>query len=130
MLHIPYKGGGPALNAAVGGEVEVIIISLPLSLPFIKAGRLRALALCSPKRSTLWPQLPTTAEAGLPGLESSSGPGMLAPSATPKAIIARIQFTAQGLDIIGNTPDEFAAYVRSETARWSKVIKASNIKVD
>ena len=145
MLHIPYKGGAPALNAAVGGEVELIIISLPLSLPFIKAGRLRALALCSPKRSKLWPQLPTTAEAGLPGLESSSGPGLLAPSATPKAIIARLhaetvkalavpalrdQFTAQGLDIIGNTPDEFAAVVRSETARWSKIIKASHIKPD
>jgi tripartite-type tricarboxylate transporter receptor subunit TctC len=145
MQHVPYKGGGPALNAAVGGEVEVIIISLPLSLPFMKAGRLRALALCAPKRAALWPQLPTTAEAGLPGLVSSSGPGMLAPAATPKPIIARIhaeitralaaeklrdQFTAQGLDVIGNTPEEFAAYVRSETARWSKVIKAASIKPD
>ncbi len=145
MVHIPYKGGGPALNAVVAGEIEMIIISLPSSLQFIKAGRLRALALCSPHRSALWPQLPTTAEAGLPGLESSSGPGLLAPSATPKAVIARIhaetvralavpdlreRYTAQGLEVIGNTSDEFAAMLRKETGRWSKIIKASNIKPD
>lgn len=145
MVHIPYKGGGPALNSVVAGEVEMIIISLPLSLPFIKAGRLRAVALCAPKRSTLWPQLPTTSEAGLPGLESTSGPGLLAPAATPKSIVSQIhaetvralavpdlrdRLQQQGLDVIGSTPEEFAALVRRETARWSKIIKTANIKPD
>ena len=145
MTHVPYKGGGPALHAVVAGEIELIVISLPLSLPFLKANRLRALALASQKRSALWPQLPTTAEAGLPGLESNSGPGMLAPAATPKPIITRLhgeiaratnlpelreRYIAQGLELVANTPDEFAATIRRETARWSKIIKASNITVD
>ena len=145
MTHIPYKGGGPALNAVVAGEIEMIIISLPSSLPFIKANRLRAVALASPKRAPLWPQLPTTAEAGLPGLESSSGPGLLGPGTLPRNIAARInaevvkacnvpelreRYVAQGLDVICNSPDEFAGVIRRETARWSKIVKASNITPD
>lgn len=145
MTHVPYKGGNPALNAAVGGEVEMIIISLPLSLPFIKSGRLRPLALCSLNRTKLWPQLPTTAESGLPGLESSSGPGLLAPSATSKPVINRLYneiikaisspklrelYTSQGLDVIGNSPEEFSGFIRSETLRWSKIIRSANIKLD
>lgn len=145
MTHIPYNGGGPALNAVIAGEIEVIVIGLGLSLPFIKAGRLRALALCDSKRSTVWPDVPTTAEAGLPGFESTSGPGLLAPAGTPRAIIARLhaetvkaltmpelrdRFRAQGLNVIANTPEEFASFVRKETVRWSNVAKAANIRLD
>jgi tripartite-type tricarboxylate transporter receptor subunit TctC len=144
MVHVPFKGGAPALNAVVAGDIEMIVISLPLSLPFIKAGRLRPLALCDKKRSAVWPQLQTAAEAGLPGCESHSGPGLLAPSRTPKAVVARLhadivkalsapdvreKLIAQGLDVIGNTPAEFAAVIREDSARWQKVVKAANVRL-
>ncbi|MCC6535745.1 MAG: tripartite tricarboxylate transporter substrate binding protein [Burkholderiales bacterium] len=144
MVHIPFKGGAPALNAVVAGEVETIVISLPISAPFIKAGRLRALALCDKARSAVLPQLPTTAEAGLPGLESRSGPGILVPAGVPKPIVARLHaeivkglaaadvrdmFTVQGLDVIGNSPEEFATVIREDSARWQKVIKAANVRL-
>jgi tripartite-type tricarboxylate transporter receptor subunit TctC len=144
MVHVPFKGGAPALNAVVAGEIEMIIISLPISLPFIKAGRLRALALCDRTRSAVWPQLPTAAEAGLFGLESRSGPGLLVPSGTPKAVVERLhgeivnvlaaaevreRFIAQGLDVIGNSPAEFATVIREDSSRWQKVIKAANVRL-
>jgi tripartite-type tricarboxylate transporter receptor subunit TctC len=144
MTHVPFKGGAPALNSVVAGDVEMIVISLPLSLPFAKAGRLRLLALCDKARSPVWPQLQTTAEAGLPGLESRSGPGLLAPGGTPKVIVTRLhaeivkalsapdvreKFVAQGLDVIGNSPAEFAAVIREDSARWQKVIKTANVRL-
>jgi tripartite-type tricarboxylate transporter receptor subunit TctC len=144
MVHVPFKGGAPALNAVVAGEVETIVISLPISLPFVKTGRLRALALCDTKRSAVWPQLPTTAEAGLPGLLSRSGPGVLGPARLPRPVLTRLhgeivkalsspdvreKLTAQGLDIIGNTPAEFATVIREDSARWEKVVKAANVKL-
>lgn len=144
MVHVPYKGGSPALNAVVSGQVETIIISLPLSTPFLKAGRLRALALCGESRSPLWPDVPTTAEAGLPGLESRSGPGLLAPARTSRGIIAKLhmesvkaltqselreRFVAQGLDVIANTPEEFASVISRDTARWAKIVKSANIRL-
>lgn len=145
MTHVPYRGGAPTLNAVVSAEVELTFIGLPSALPFIKAGRLRALALCATERAGVLPQLPTTAEAGLPGLESSSGSGLLAPAGTPGGIVrllhaatvravnspdVREKLVGQGLDIIANTPEQFRAVLREETARWSKVIKAARIKVD
>jgi len=144
MTHVPFKGGAPALTAVVGGDIEVIVISLPISLPFIKAGRLRPLALCDKSRSAVWPQLPTVAEAGLPGLESRSGPGLLAPVGIPSAVLTRLhgelvkaltspdvreRFVAQGLDVIGNNPAEFAAVIREDSAKWQKVIKAANVRL-
>jgi tripartite-type tricarboxylate transporter receptor subunit TctC len=145
MTHVPYRGGAQTLSAVVAGEVELTIISLPTTLPFIKAGRLRALALCANQRAAVLPQLPTSAEGGLPGLESSSGSGLLAPARTPRDIVrllhaetvravtspdVRERLLAQGLDIVASTPDEFAAVLREETARWAKVIKAARIKAD
>jgi tripartite-type tricarboxylate transporter receptor subunit TctC len=144
MVHVPFKGGAPALNAVVAGEVDTIVISLPISLPFVKSGRLRALALCDTKRSAVWPQLPTTAEAGLPGLVSRSGPGLLGPARLPQAVVARLhgeivkalsspevrdRLTAQGLDVIGNTPADFAKVIREDSARWGKVVKAAHVKL-
>jgi len=144
MTHVPFKGGSPALTAVVGGDIEVIVISLPISLPFIKAGRLRPLALCDRARSPVWPQLPTVAEAGLPGLESRSGPGLLLPAGVSKVVLARLheevvkaltapdmreKFVAQGLDVIGNSPTEFAAVIREDSAKWQKVIKAANVRL-
>ncbi len=145
MLHVPFKGGGPALNAVVGGQIEVIFISVPLTLPFVKAGRLRALAICADKRIAVMPEVPTTAEAGLPGHESSAGVGLLAPAGTPRAIIARLhtetarilaqgdtrdKLIAQGQEVIGGTPEQFSAVLREEMERWAKVVKAANVRID
>lgn len=144
MTHVPFKGGAPAMTAVVGGDIEVIIISLPISMPFIKAKRLRALALCDRARSAVWPQLPTAAEAGLPGLESRSGPGVLGPAAMPRAVVSRLheeivravsapdvrdKLVAQGLDVIGNSPAEFAAVIKEDSARWQRVIRAANVRL-
>ena len=145
MLHVPFKGGSPALNAVVGGQIEVIFISVPLTLPFVKAGRLRALAVCADKRIAVMPDVPTMAEAGLPGHESSAGVGLLAPSGTPRQIIARLntetikalnhaetrdRLVSQGQEVIGGSPGQFSAVLREELERWSKVVKAGNVKLD
>jgi tripartite-type tricarboxylate transporter receptor subunit TctC len=145
MLHVPYKGGGPALNAVVGGQLEVIFISIPLTLPFVQSGRLRALTVCTDKRVSVLPDVPTSAEAGLPGLESSAGIGLLAPAGTPKEIIARLhseivktlnqsdtrgKLLAQGQIVMGTTPEQFTAVIQEETQRWGKVIKAANVRID
>jgi tripartite-type tricarboxylate transporter receptor subunit TctC len=145
MVHVPYKGGAPALNAVVSGQVEVIFISLPLTIPFVQAGRLRALAVCAEKRVTVLPEVPTTAEAGLPGLEASAGAGLLAPAGTPHAVIARLyqetvkaltqtdtrdKLVAQGQIVVASTPEQFAAVLQEETERWGKVVKAANMKLD
>ena len=144
-LHVPFKGGGPALNAVVGGQIEVIFISVPLTLPFVKAGRLRMLAVCANKRIAVMPDVPTMAEAGLPGHESSAGAGLLVPAATPREIVARLhaetvkvlahadmrdRLVAQGLDVIGGTPEQFTAVLREETERWAKVVMAAKMKLD
>lgn len=145
LLHVPFKGGGPALNAVVGGQIEVIFITVPVTLPFVKAGRLRALAVCADKRAAVMPGVPTMAEAGLPGHESSAGAGLLAPAGTPRHITTRLhgetvkalahaetrdKLVAQGMDVIGNTPEQFSAVLREETERWAGVIKAAKMKLD
>ncbi len=145
LLHVPFKGGAPALNAVVGGQIEVIFITVPLTLPFVKAGRLRALAVCADKRIAVLPNVPTMAEAGFPGHESGAGAGLLAPAGTPPPVIARLhaetarllangdtrdKLVAQGQEVIGGTPQQFAAALREETARWAKVVKAANMKLD
>ncbi|RPI43946.1 MAG: tripartite tricarboxylate transporter substrate binding protein [Betaproteobacteria bacterium] len=145
LLHVPFKGGGPALNAVVGGQIEVIFISLPLTVPFVKSGRLRALAVCADKRAAVMPEVPTTAEAGLPGHESSAGVGLLGPVGMPREIVARLhaetvkalaqpdtrdKLVAQGQEVIGSTPEQFVAVIHEETERWAKVVKAANVKVD
>jgi tripartite-type tricarboxylate transporter receptor subunit TctC len=145
LLHVPFKGGAPALNAVIGGQIEVIFISVPLTLPFVRAGRLRALAICADKRIAVLPDVPTTAEAGLPGHEASAGAGLVAPAGTPRAIIARLnaetakalahaetrdRLVAQGLELAGGTPEQFTAALRAETERWAGVVKAAKIKVD
>lgn len=145
MLHVPFKGGGPALNAVIGGQIEVIFISLPLTIPFVKAGRLRALAVCADKRVAVLPDVPTMAEAGLPGHEASAGVGLVGPAGMPLDIIARLhaetvkalahtetrdRMVAQGQEVIGSTPEQFAAVIHEETERWAKVVKAASIKLD
>jgi tripartite-type tricarboxylate transporter receptor subunit TctC len=145
IVHVPYKGTGPSLNAALSGEVQVLIDVLPAALPMVKAGNLRALAVTSEKRSTALPSVPTAAEAGLPGYVATSWYGLLAPIATPKEIIVKLnseiskvmnsEYMKQKMLELGaegttSTPQEFAQFVQAETTKWAQVVRAANIKVD
>jgi tripartite-type tricarboxylate transporter receptor subunit TctC len=143
IVHVPYKGGAPAILDAVGGQVDMSFANLVAVLPMVKSGQLRALAVTSAKRSSAAPDVPTMAEAGLPGYDFSSWFGVLAPAGTPHDIVVRLnkeiikalkdpdvekQLTEQGADLIASTPEEFDAYLKSETAKWGKVIHAAGIQ--
>ena len=144
LTHVPYQGTSPALVAIVGGHVQVTFGALLTGVPLIKQGKLRGLATLSRARSPLLPELPTVADT-LPGYEVINWYGMVAPVATPKPVIARLHgavvkvlslpdvresLLAQGADPVGNSPAEFAAFMASEAAKWSKVIKAAAIRVE
>lgn len=143
LLHVPYKGGGPALNAIVGNEVQVIFNVVSGTLPHARNGRLRALAVSSAKRADVAPELPTISESGLPGFDVVSGYTVYAPAGTPRAIVNRInsginnmlqqpdmkeRFLTLGVTPIISTPESLTAYLKSEIARWGKIIKEMNIK--
>lgn len=145
MEHIPYKGSAPAITDLIGGQVQVMFDNMPSALPHVKAGKLRAIAVTTATRSAAMPDLPTIAEAGLPGFEAASWFGMLAPAGTPKEIVAKIhgdvvklakttdlsaKLAQQGAVPVLNTPDEFAAYIKAELAKWEKVVKASGARAD
>ncbi len=145
MTHIPYKGSAPALADLVGGQVQIMFDNLPSSLPQIKAGKLRAVAVTSLKRAPALPDVPTISESGLPGFEASSWFGVLAPAGTPAPIIAKLngeinkwiqtpeareKLLSQGAEAAGGTPEQFVAHIKSETDKWAKVVKASGAKVD
>ncbi|MDO9165828.1 MAG: tripartite tricarboxylate transporter substrate binding protein [Rhodoferax sp.] len=145
MVHIPYRGSGPALVDLVGGQVNVMIDALGSSGPFIKSGKLRALAVTTAKRSQSIPELPTVAESGVPGYEAMPWLGLVAPAGTPQPVVDRIhrevakvledpelreRFKGWGLDIIGNTPAEFTSFLRRDVDQWARVIKSANIKAD
>ncbi|HEX7272235.1 MAG TPA: tripartite tricarboxylate transporter substrate binding protein [Casimicrobiaceae bacterium] len=145
MVHVPYKGSAPAVADLMGGQVQLMFDNLPSSLQQIKAGKLRAIAVTSAQRSPALPDIPTIAESGLPGFEATSWFGVLAPAKTPPAIVNLLNITldkwlqspegkakliAQGALPAGGTPEQFAAYIQSETEKWAKVVKASGAKVD
>jgi len=140
MVHVPYKGLGPALTDLVGGRVHVIISTMASALPQMKAGRIRPLAVTTAQRSPFFPEVPTMDEAGVKGYEFSTWYGLLVPAGTPKAIIDRLnaetrnalasawvkeQFVAQGLEPGSSTPQAFAAYLSGEVEKWGKVVRAS-----
>ena len=142
IVHIPYKGGGPAVQAVMGGQVQLAFANLVAVSPLVKSGQLRALAITSAKRSPTLPDVPTMAEAGLKDYQFSSWFGVLAPAGTPPAIIDKLnkeivktlkspevskQLSAQGADLIASTPAEFKAYLAAETGKWHKVIGATGI---
>jgi tripartite-type tricarboxylate transporter receptor subunit TctC len=145
MIHVPYKGGAPAIIALVSGEVNMVFATAETAVPQVKAGKIRALGVTTAKRSALLPDLPTIAEGGLPGYEANNWYGLLAPAKTPPAIIERLnrevvkvlnmpnvkeQLFRSGLDASPSTPKEFGAYIKSEMAKWSKVVKASGAKAE
>jgi tripartite-type tricarboxylate transporter receptor subunit TctC len=142
IVHVPYKGGGPSIVDLVAGNIDLIFATAASSMPHIKSGRIRALAVTTGKRSALVPDLPTISEAGLKGFEANNWYGVVAPAGTPRAIIDRLnkEFIAvlnlpdvkgflfkQGLDIAPSTPEDFGAYIRSEKDKWEKVIKAAKL---
>jgi tripartite-type tricarboxylate transporter receptor subunit TctC len=145
ITHHPYKGAPQALTDLIGGSVNLMFNSIPPVIQHIKAGRLRLLAVSSAKRSPQLPDVPTVSEAGVPGYESITWFGLLAPAKTPPAIIARLhrdlvqvvrapemqtQLEHQGYDAVGGSPAEFAAFIRAESAKYARVIKISGAKVD
>ena len=145
LVQIPYKGGGPAVTSLIAGEAEVGFTTAPSVLQHVKAGRLRALAVTSAKRSAAAPDLPTIAESGVPGYDANTWYGVLAPRGTPAAIIARLhdalvkimqapdilsRIAVHGYEPETDTPKEFAVYIKSEIAKWGKVVKAAGIRAD
>jgi tripartite-type tricarboxylate transporter receptor subunit TctC len=143
MVHIPYKGNAPALTDLVGGHVDLVYNGLTSAMPFIRSGRLRALAVTSLKRAGALPELPTLDESGLRGFQAVAWNGLTAPARTPKEVVAKInadvvkivkspelieRLKADGSDPVGSTTPEYAAFLRDEIAKWRKVIAAANIK--
>jgi tripartite-type tricarboxylate transporter receptor subunit TctC len=143
MVHIPYKGTGPAMIDMVGGQVATMAATILTGMPQIRAGRLRPLGITSSARSPIVPDIPTVAEAGLPGYESVQWYGMLAPARTPRDIITRLhgeatrvlqqpeikaRFAGDGADPVGSTPEEFTRYIQSELTKWAKVAREAGIQ--
>jgi len=143
VLHVPYKGGAPALNDLVGGQLSFMVENMPGTMPFVRSGKLRALAVTSARRSSLEPGLPTMAEAGVPGYEVVGWNGIVAVKGTPPEIVARLhaevakilhapevkeRLAALGAEPVGNTPDEFGAFIKAERARWGRIIKEKGIR--
>jgi tripartite-type tricarboxylate transporter receptor subunit TctC len=144
-LHVPYKGSGPALVELLGGHIEALFLTMPFAYPHVKSGRLRALAVASPKRAVPLPDVPTFAEAGVPGVEAIVWNGLVAPAGTPYDTIVRLslgvakaasgaafteKLAALGAEPVADTPDQFADYLRAEVAKWAQVVKASGVAVE
>jgi tripartite-type tricarboxylate transporter receptor subunit TctC len=145
IVHVPYKGSAPAITDLLGGQVSLMFDNLPSALPQVKAGKLRALAVTSARRSQAAPDIPTLAESGVPGYEVDSWFGILAPAGTPKEIVnqlnaeivrilkipqVRERLLEQGAEPVGDTPEHFADHIRNETVKWARVVKASGAKAD
>ncbi len=145
IVHVPYKGGGPAMIDLLGGNIQLIFATAASAVGHIKSGKIRALAVTTLKRSALVPDLPTIAETGLKGFEANNWYGVLVPAKTSRAIIDRLNkdVTAalntpdvkellfkQGLDVAPESPEAFGAYIKSEGAKWAKVVKASGLKAE
>jgi tripartite-type tricarboxylate transporter receptor subunit TctC len=145
MVHVPYKGAQPALTDVIAGQCQVMFATSASAIPYVKAGRLRALAVTTAHRSASLPDLPTVAEAGVPGFESTTWHGVVVPAGTSSAIIERLnrdinaalrdaelrrRLDALGVEVVGGTPQEFAAYIAAEIPKWTKIVRDSGAKAD
>lgn len=145
LVHVPYKGVNLAMQDVLAGNVHLVFIGIPAAAPHIKAGKLRALAIVAPQRSTALPDVPTVAEAGLKDFEVTTWYGILAPAGTPQSVVKRLnaelvkvmhapemkeKLTATGTEPLTSTPEEFAAYIKREIAKWGDVIRKAGVKAD
>ena len=145
LTHIPYKGSAPAVTDLIGGQVQAMFDNVPNVIQHVKAGRLRALAITTPKRSASMPDIPTVDEAGVPGYQVAVWFGVVAPAATPKDVVARLnaeinrvislpdvkeRFSQSGIEIVGGSPDVFDRQIREQVTTWGKVVKEANIRAD
>ena len=145
MVHVPYKGSAPALGDLMSGQVGIMFDTTLSAMPFVKAGKLKALGVTSPQRTPAAPDVPTISESGLPGYEVFAWNGVLVPAGTPKAIVAQLneeirkamqlpqvreKFSAQGFAASWNTPDQFGVFVRNEVEKWARTVKASGATLD
>jgi tripartite-type tricarboxylate transporter receptor subunit TctC len=144
-VHVPYKGAPPALQDLVAGQVQSMFGTMLAAVPVVRNGKIRAIAVTGPKRSVALPEVPTFAESGFPQYDASSWNGILVPAGTPRPIVDRLnvelvkilkdpkvleRLVNDGPLAIGNSPEEFTAFIKSEQDKWSKVIKAANIRID
>lgn len=145
LLHVPYKGGGPAVTDQMGGRVHLMFNTILQSLPLVKSGKLKALAVGSPSRSAAAPDIPTIAESGVAGYDFTNWFGILAPGTTPRPVIATLQseiakhlggpelrgrLAAEGADVVGSTPEEFAKVIRTDLDKYQKIVKAAKVKIE
>jgi tripartite-type tricarboxylate transporter receptor subunit TctC len=145
VLHVPYKGGGPAVVAIVSGEVTTIFATIPSAVQYFRNGKLVPLGVSSVKRNSALPEVPTVAEAGVPGYEAIEWQGVVVPAGTPAAVIGRLhqafaknvtlpdmkeRLAGIGAEAAGSSPEELGTFIRNELENWSKVIKASGIRID
>jgi tripartite-type tricarboxylate transporter receptor subunit TctC len=143
LVHVPYKGAAPSITATIGGEVQALFSSIPAALPQVNSGKLKALGVSITKRSPAMPNVPTIAEAGVPGYYAASWYGLLAPAGTPRAVVDAVatqtgvamrspevskQMLAQGFEPVGNTSAEFGKFIAAEIPRWEKVVKSAGIR--
>ena len=145
MVHVPYKGSGPALVDLFAGSFSVYFPSLPAILPHVKSGKITALAVTGSRKSQLAPNLPLLGEAGVPGFSLEQWYGIFAPARTPDVVAEQLneafvralrqpdlvaRLSSSGFEVVGNTQSEFAAYIRDDVTRWARVVKAANIRID
>jgi tripartite-type tricarboxylate transporter receptor subunit TctC len=145
MVHVPYRGAAPAVNDLLGQQVQMAFLDQPVLLPQIKSGGLRAIALGAPERASTLPEVPTTAEVGMPDLLAENWHGMVAPAGTPAPIVAALnrittealhdptvkeKLAIQGATVVGDSPEHFHAFLESEIARWAKVIKDAGVTTE
>ncbi len=145
IVHVPYKGTGAQLTAVISGESHMTFATLPAALPHVKSGRVRALAIAAAKRSPALPELATISESALPGFDVSAWNGVLSPRATPRAIVDRLnrelhrivaiaevreRAAAQGAELAAGTPEQFTAYIQSQIAKWTKVVRFAGVRPD
>jgi tripartite-type tricarboxylate transporter receptor subunit TctC len=144
ITHVPYRGAAPAVNDLLGQQVQMVFLDLPILLPQIKAGKLKPIAVGSPQRVPSAPDVPTTTEVGMPKLQTENWYGMVAPAHTPAAIVAilnkatveamkdpgvKSKLSSQGANLIGDSPEQFGAFIASETKKWAGVIKEAGVPV-
>jgi tripartite-type tricarboxylate transporter receptor subunit TctC len=145
MMHVPYKGSSPALTDLVGGQLQLMFDPVSSSMPHVKSGKLRVLAVTSARRSTILPEIPTVAESGLPGYEAMPWLGILAPAGTSPDIVQQLnagvtkvlaepavtdKLAGLGFETLGGTPQQFGDFIKTELVRWAKVVKDSGAKID